>query len=286
MMGHNKIDVTSKFIRAVSLVVIGCLALYGCGRGNPQGGNSPSSTSAANTPTVRVIVLGTIHSRHVTSEKYSLDILRDVIRSISPDYILTEIPPDRFDDAMTSFQTTGSVTEERVLRFPEYTDVVFPLLNEMDFTIIPTAAWTKPMAEFRTAALNRLARDESRKDDWASYTAALDVMNAKLKGREDDPEFIHSNSYDVIIKTGLAPYAKNFENDLGSGDWEGINKAHYELIEHAIGDIQGSHARDETLTILITYGAAHKYWFLEKLRARDDISVVNPIPYFNSATMP
>ena len=33
--------------------------------------------------------------------------------------------------------------------------------------------------------------------------------------------------------------------------------------------------------MLITYGAAHKYWFLEQLRKRDDIILVNPVEYLD-----
>ena len=41
--------------------------------------------------------------------------------------------------------------------------------------------------------------------------------------------------------------------------------------------------RDDLLAgkrILITFGASHKYWFLEKLRERDDIRLIDPLEFF------
>ena len=54
------------------------------------------------------------------------------------------------------------------MRFPEYVDVVFPLTKEMDFEIIPTAGWTRIMAEERRDKLNAIRKDSSRSADWGS----------------------------------------------------------------------------------------------------------------------
>ncbi|MBL4658822.1 MAG: hypothetical protein JKY19_00570, partial [Alcanivoracaceae bacterium] len=74
-----------------------------------------------------VIVLGTIHGQHLTQSQYSIEVLTAMIRKIAPDIILTEIPPDRYSIAMQEFLQTGKITEARVVRFPEYVDVIFPL---------------------------------------------------------------------------------------------------------------------------------------------------------------
>ena len=84
-------------------------------------------------PKNKVIMLGMIHSGHVDSERYGLPVLDKVLRAIDPDYVITEIPPDRLAKAAAGFAATGAVTEPRVLRFPEYNDVLFPLTKEMDF---------------------------------------------------------------------------------------------------------------------------------------------------------
>lgn len=223
----------------------------------------------------RVIMLGMIHSGHIESERYSLEIVRQVIEDIDPDYVLTEIPPDRLADAASGFATAGEVTEPRVVRFPEYKDVLFPLTTTLDFKIIPTAGWTRAMADYRRDALERISNDPDRADEWAQYRAALETMNETIGGRSDDPYFIHSDEYDALTKAGLTPYATLFADDLGRGDWERINAAHYALIEAAL-----DHHSYEGATILITFGAGHKYWFLERLRERDDIVLLSPQKYF------
>ena len=224
----------------------------------------------------KVIVLGMIHSGHETSEVYSTARVKGVMRAVAPDYVLTEIPPDRMDEAMRSFTEDGMVTEARVVRFPEYKDALFPLLNEMDFEIIPTAGWTSDMALFRRDALQAISQDKTRADDWAAYQAGLTEMREAMGERRDDPYFIHSDEYDAITKKGYTPYAQLFANDLGVGDWETINAAHYSYIERGLDRLTG-----EGATILITYGAGHKYWFLEQLRERTDIELISPLPYFD-----
>ena len=237
--------------------------------------HSPQAEHAA--PKNTVIVLGMIHSRHKDSERYSLPIVEKVIRDINPDYVLTEIPPDRLAQAAMGFAKDGVVSESRVKVFPEYKDVLFPLSLEMDFKIIPTAAWTRGMADYRRKGLNAIKENETRAADWDAYQEANKAYNDALGERRDDPLFIHSQRYDDIIKDGLSVYAERFANDLGRGDWESINAGHYKLIEAALENHSG-----EGATLLITYGAAHKYWFLEQLRKRDDIILVNPSSYFEA----
>ncbi len=98
--------------------------------------------------------MGMIHSGHLTSKRYGIPQLEAIFKAITPDVVLTEIPPDRFEAAAAEFKTTDSIAEPRVRRFPEYVDVMFPLTKEMDFDIVPTAGWTKPMADARSKRLN------------------------------------------------------------------------------------------------------------------------------------
>lgn len=221
-----------------------------------------------------VIMLGMIHRGHVDSERYGLPVVESLIRKIDPDYVLTEIPPDRLAGAVKGFAETGEVTEPRVRVFPEYKDVLFPLTKEMDFKIIPTAAWSRGMADYRRAALNAIQGDARRKDDWDAYVSTSQAAGAEIGERGDDPRFIHSDEYDALTKKRYSVYASAFADDVGRGDWERINAAHYKLIEAALENHAG-----EGATMLITYGAGHKYWFLEQLRKRDDIILVNPVEY-------
>lgn len=284
---------TSKTILRVSLILGLSLLHFACSRADNNLASSPSisAQTVLNTPESqtrldppagyvqaknKVIMLGLIHSGHVESERFGLDLVEALIREINPDYVLTEIPPDRLAQAVKGFTETGEVTEPRVKVFPEYKDVLFPLSNEMDFKIIPTAAWSRGMANFRREALNNIRDDEARKEDWQAYQAAGAAAQEKMQGRRDDPYFIHSDEYDAITKANLSVYGARFADDIGRGDWERINAAHYKLIEAALENHAG-----EGATMLITFGAGHKYWFLEQLRQRDDIILINPVDYLD-----
>jgi len=223
----------------------------------------------------RVIVLGMIHSGHRTSEIYSLDVLRDAIEKIDPDFVLCEIPPDRFEAARDEFAADGKITEPRVSRFPEYVDVVFPLTKTMDFEIVPCAGWTKAMSDDRNAKLKRWATE--RPDETAEVNAAEAKVEAIMasEGDPNDPLYIHTDHFDELVKEALEPYDRLFNDDLGPGGWTNINKAHSALIETALDEHSG-----EGETILITFGAWHKYWFLEQLRLRDDIEIVDSRVFF------
>lgn len=223
----------------------------------------------------RVVVLGMIHSGHRTSDVYSLDVLRDAIRKIKPDLVLTEIPPNRFIEAMSQFKADGTITESRVSRFPEYVDVLFPLTTEMNFTIYPCAGWTKEMAESRRANLQRW--EAERVDETAEIDSAQERVEAIMasEGDPNDPMYIHTDHYDELVKEALEPYNRLFNDDLGPGGWDNINIAHYGLIHNALDRHTG-----EGKTILITFGSWHKYWFLEQLRLRDDIEIVDPKVFF------
>ena len=206
-----------------------------------------------------VLVLGTIHSGHKTQEVYNINKLTALIKQIKPDIILTEIPPDRFDIAMEGFKRDDSISEPRVRRFPEYTDVIFPLSKTMNFEIIPTAGWTQSMALERQKKLRSISQDSTRTKDWEAYRKASKLSDSLLKATEkrNDPYFIHTKEYDSLYNIRLSVYNKLFNAELGLGGWENINIVHYWLIEKALEKYRHQNKR-----ILITYGAGHKGWFL------------------------
>ncbi|MEO8072715.1 MAG: hypothetical protein ABI891_13960 [Acidobacteriota bacterium] len=216
-----------------------------------------------------VLVLGTIHSGHLTDSFYNVEYLTKLIKQIKPDIILTEIPPDRFDEAMREFKKDGVITEPRVKVFPEYVNVIFPLTKEMKFEIIPTAGWTKFMNDDRNKKLKEIRENPLRKADWDTNTEANQRSDDLLKGKENNPYFIHTDEYDRIQDIGLQVYNKLFNDELGLGGWENINIAHYWNIEKALEKYRYQGKR-----ILITYGAGHKGWFLRELRKRDDIKLL------------
>ena len=230
-------------------------------------------------PENEVLVLGTIHGGHLTDSVYNTEYLEKLIKEIQPDYILTEIPPSSFKEAMDGFKKNDSISESRVSRFPEYTDVVFPLSKEMNFEIIPTAGWSLSMAQERSKKLRAISQDTSRTEDWAAYRNANRLSDSiyKATGKVNDPYFIHTNAYDSIQDIGLQTYNKLFNEELGLGGWENINIAHYWNIEKAL-----EKHRYEGKRILITYGAGHKGWFLRELRKRDDIDLLELEPFLKA----
>ncbi|MFK8104336.1 MAG: hypothetical protein AB8G15_17545 [Saprospiraceae bacterium] len=219
-----------------------------------------------------VLVLGTIHSGHLREASYNLEVLTTLIQAINPDVILTEIPPDRFPIAAKEFAEKDTITEPRVKRFPEYVDVIFPLSKTMDFEIIPTAGWTKEMADQRRDQLAAIQKDSSRATEWAALTRAGQLSDSLLtaSGRSSDPYWINSDAYDELVEIELSVYNELFNEELGLGGWDNINEAHYHYIAKALDEYTGQGKR-----MLITYGAGHKGWFLRALKKRTDIQLIS-----------
>ena len=221
-----------------------------------------------------VIVLGMIHGGFKTSKRYSLDVLRQTIRAIGPDFVLAEIPPNRMDAALKGFAETGRVSEQRTRVFPEYVDVLFPLTREMDFSIIGVAAWNRHMNSYRSAARRRLRADPAMAQAWSDDKKANTKFRAALRGRDDDPRFIHSLEYDEITRRAFVPDVDYFNAALGPGGWKNINQGHYRLIAQALDRHRGAGKR-----FLITFGASHKYWILDQLRKCEDIILLDPLEF-------
>ncbi|MDE0473192.1 MAG: YncE family protein [Gammaproteobacteria bacterium] len=224
-----------------------------------------------------VVVLGMIHGGHTTSEAFSLEVVRNLVREIDPDYWLTEIPPNRWERAWAEYQASGIVEEPRTRLFPEYMDGLFPLTRELDFEVIPTAGWTEPMSDFRAAYLDAYSRDPERTEAWAEYQAAAAASaEALATGAGDDPRWIHTNAYDEAYDIRMRVYARLFDADLGPGGWDAINASHWANIERALDRHGGEGAR-----FLLTYGAGHKGPFLRELRRRDDIVLLEVAPFLD-----
>lgn len=219
-----------------------------------------------------VIILGTIHSGHLTQKAYSLKVLKEMITTINPDFVLAEIPPDRFYIAQNEWKSNKQIREKRVVQFPEYTHVVFPLSEKLNFEIIPVSAWTEQMAEAREQKLYEISNDPHRQEDWEAYLSAkakrAELIEAKVNGFE--PLWINSTEYDDMLDIEFKVYNQLFNHDLGAGGWENINKAHYSLIEKALDQIQSKGKR-----ILITFGAGHKGWLKKALSKKKNINLLD-----------
>lgn len=242
------------------------LGLTGC---SPQPAATPPEGATI------VTVIGAIHGQHRRSEAYSLDVLRRAIVTFDPDFVLVELPPDRFEIASANFDQYGEVRESRADDFPELTDVVFPLRKQLGFEMVPVAAWTAEIAAARRATEKRLARDPVRAKDWADYQAATKAYGRAVAGRSDDPQFIHSNAYDAAVRARQETYERLFGDDLGASGWRAINEAHLAHINAALDAVAGQEKR-----VLILFGAWHRYKILETLEARPDVFLVNAAPLF------
>jgi len=227
-----------------------------------------------------VLVMGMIHGDHETSERYGLDMVRALFRVIDPDVICVEIPPNRMDAVREGWRREGEVNEPRARRFPEYREVLFPLLDELHAEVIGTAGWTEPMARYRRDALARIAEDPMRKAEWDEYEAAQAASEKAVAagGAPDDPRWIHTDAYDTAAEIELDVYNRLFNDELGPGGWDRINAAHYANIERVLDRRSG-----QGLRVLITYGAYHKGWFLRKLRERKDIRLLDMAPFLGEA---
>ena len=240
-------------------------------------GDGPAASADRALIPSEVVVLGMIHDGHTTSEAFSLEVVRDLVREIDPDYWLTEIPPNRWDRARAEHLATGVVEEPRVRLFPEYMEALFPLTRELDFAVIPTAGWTEPMSDFRAAYLDAYSRDPERAAAWAEYEAAAAASaEALAAGAGDDPRWIHTDAYDEAYDIRMQTYARLFDTDLGPGGWDAINASHWANIERALDRHRGEGAR-----FLLTYGAGHKGPFLRELRGRDDIVLLEVAPFLD-----
>ena len=255
-------------------------AASGAGGSTPAAGEASASRAApGDVPFLpnEVVVLGMIHDGHTTSETFSLEVVRDLVREIAPDYWLTEIPPNRWDRAWAEYQASGIVEEPRTRLFPEYMEALFPLTRELDFEVIPTAGWTEPMSDFRAAYLDAYSRDPERAESWAEYQAAAAASGEALAaGAGDDPRWIHTDAYDDAYDIRMQVYARLFDADLGPGGWDAINASHWGNIERALDRHRGEGAR-----FLLTYGAGHKGPFLRELRRRDDIVLLEIAPFLD-----
>ena len=229
-----------------------------------------SALAEPSPPKTKLFVMGVIHSNHLQSQRYSLEVLEAAIRNAAPDIIISEIPPDRIEKAISSFRATGEVDEPRTQVFPEYTDVVFPLIRELNFEIVGSSGWTRKIADDRLGALRRIQNDPARAEEWAEHRAALREFSRQLRGRGDDPRFIHTPEFDRLVEASRQPYERYFDAELGEGGWKEINLAHTSLISQELDKISG-----QGLTALITFGNAHKYKILESVEPRSDIELVD-----------
>jgi YVTN family beta-propeller protein len=234
-------------------------------RGNPA--NLPRVLPSGDG--TEVAVMGMIHSGHPTSDVWGLPEVEETIRRFEPDVLCAEIAPDRWETIDRDLRERDVIEDPRVLRFPEYTDLILRLSVTMGFAIEPCAGWSLEMSDLRVSRIAEFERDArwaGPREEYARRLAELQATYAPL-ANPDDPAWIHSDGYDERQKGELALYDE-YQNDLiGPGGWTNINVEHYREVDRTIREHRGAR-------ILVTFGGGHKYWLLERLRERDDITLL------------
>ena len=259
--------------RQAMLTLLTILSLAAC-HVAPNKHDTPTDNARSGKVT-EIIVLGTIHSAHLYSKKYSLDRIRGIVKDIDPDIVITELPRASVRPILASYKKTGRVTDSRALGFPEYTQAVIPLHDRLGFWLVGASDWNQKRANMRATKLAAVAHDPKRADEWDAYQEALaDYQNA-VSGRSDDPLFIHSTAYDTLTDKAHRLYIKYFHSDLGANGWAALNREHTANIMQTLDSVHGEGKR-----VLIMYGAEHKYWILRELAKRKDVKVISPIRYF------
>ena len=221
-----------------------------------------------------VAVMGMIHARHPTSELWGFGELETTIRNFDPDVVCVEIPPNRWDKAWRDYAERGIVEEPRTVMFAEYNDFMVRLATEMEFEMVPCAGWTAEMNDLRRARIGEFETADRFATEAAEYRRLRRAARDRFQRPDelDDPHYIHSGAYDMAVKAEYEVYDRYLNDWIGPGGWTNINEAHMHWIDRTIMENPGKR-------ILVTFGAAHKYWFLEKLTGRDDVRLVDLVPY-------
>ncbi len=230
----------------------------------------------------QIYVMGMIHGQHLKSQLWGIEQVKKTIQEINPDVICIEMPPKRWPAVINEWRSEGTLSDSRIKVFPEYTKAVMPLSKTMNFTIEPCAGWTKKMALERRARIKLFSTSKETAEKYQAYQAAEAGVKKQLDANpivDDDPFVIHSKIYDARTRFELTPYDTYLNDWIGAGGWTNINQAHYDLIEKTISKHSGK-------KILITFGAGHKYWFLEKLTSRKDIQLMDIRAFLPMKSLP
>ena len=240
----------------------------------PSAVASPVQPAAART---RVLVLGTLHGEHLTSKLWGLEQLRATIRRIGPDVVCVELADDNLKAALETWSARKVIEDTRVLRFPEYVQVVFPLMDEMQFTLESGALWHAMLDAMRRGKVADFNKLEQFKEQRAAYEVAKtwsqNWLAAQPQGVADDPYYIHSADFDLHAKARAGAYDYYLNEWIGRpSGWTYVHDEHYEKIMEAVRKHPGE-------TVLVMFGAKDIYWFHEQLRWNPDIDFVDVRPY-------
>lgn len=131
--------------------------------------DADKTSAKQHTVLTEVILLPTMHKRHLRDKFYTLERLESVLRDIKPDIVCSEITPlslETFDQGKK---------DSRLSLFPEFTQVILPLRKELKYEVIPCSAWSKEV-NFQTVGVKAMDKAHS-----ALILKALDRFQGKGK---------------------------------------------------------------------------------------------------------
>ena len=117
----------------------------------PHSDIAPPDQKAALT---EVILLPTMHRRHLRDKFYTLKRLESIMHAIKPDFVCSEITPN----SLKNFDQGKK--DSRLSLFPEFTQVILPLRKKLNYEVIPCSAWTKEV-NFQTVGIQAMDKAHS-----------------------------------------------------------------------------------------------------------------------------
>lgn len=238
----------------------------------------PRDRPGAITTTTQVSVMAMTHGGHLNSAVWGLREVEAAARAFAPEVLCKEIAPDRWGRIDRELRDQDVIEDPRVLRFPEYREVLLRLRREVNYTIEPCAGWSLKMSDLRATRIQDFETMDAWDADRQAYADELAELHRRTPPArgytDDDPGYLHSEASDAAQRAELALYDR-YQNDMiGPGGWTNINFAHYRQVDRAIRAHPGKR-------ILITFGAGHRYRLMDQLRRRDDVELIDMEPYLH-----
>ncbi len=197
-----------------------------------------------------VVFVATIHRQHLSHENYPMALLERVVRATRPEVVIAEIPPAGQARIESSLQSETS--DPWLESFPELSQVVYPLRDELGFELVAASAWERQVS-----------------DDWKAYwDAHPDGPDAELyrnaadhfarvnEDEDNDPEWLHSPTYRRLAGWTDTALSSHAAEELGAADPITLGRKHAGAVVRAILAHQGRR--------IVVVWDARKRWILER----------------------
>lgn len=244
------------------------LALAGCG-GSGAAAQSPPARVPGRT---EVAYLGTLHAPHLTSEQFSLGFIERVVRRVQPDVVLVEIPPDRFESAVSEVLELGERASKQTIRhdwvssFPELYGAVIPLSRELGYELVPVSGWRPEVSRDRKAYFDAHP-DGPDSERYREAKAAYDRAMKQHRASEN-PRWLNGPEYVELARRYRTAFADAADDQLGAAAVRAINAAHAEHVLRAVKQHRGAR-------ILLVFGARHRWYIEPRVLALSEVTYLD-----------